>query len=732
MNSIARYFALAHRSLARGSCHIVFVLLVTSRSMAAPTTTNERPLVAWRTWPTTNLQFSDAGTTIAHDGWLRVKARTQAGRAGVTVKLPPSARNLESFAEVAVPVRNLGTNLLRLVLQVGDASATVAADAKSLQGSAEVLLSPDPQPMWLVVPLGDAATNRGPGRFRSMVGQPCDFVRRGVANGASVTTLAIFASGAGAGHEFAVGPVVARGVPASLRDAPEERVFPLFDEFGQYVHRGWLTKIHSESDFAAHEKTETADLAAHPRPENWNRYGGWADGPKHEATGFFRVEKQNGVWWMVDPEGRLFWSHGVVRVGTRIRVGGIYHGTPLPDREKYFRLPAKDSPLGMFYGTEPQSTRGYYVGRDNHVVYDHLEANLTYKYGAQWPAIYATQAQRRLASWGLNSIANSSDPAIYLKRQTPYTAIVYSAPLGQSEFRLAGSTGNWGKLPDPFDPGWRKLIDLTLRTDLGESLNDPWCLGFFVDNELHWGEATHLAEATLHSPREQPAKRAFRSQLQNKYSTIKALNDAWSTQHESWDAWLTATILPDSRHPAVRTDLETFSEEYLVTYFRGCRDAIKAASPNHLYLGCRFSGSGNALVMRIAARYCDVVSINRYTREVKGLSLPEGLDRPILVGEFHFCTMDSPLHPAGLVLVANHADRARAYRTYVESALRNAAIIGTHWFQFYDQPSGGRFDGENYQTGLLDIADTPYEETISACRQIGKSMYQLRVRMETH
>lgn len=528
--------------------------------MAAPTTTNERPLVEWSKWPTTNLQSSGAVTTVAQDGWLRVKARTQAGRAGVTVKLPPSARNLESFAEVAVPVRNLGTNLLRLVLQVDDASAAVAADAKSPQGSAEVLLSPDPQPMWLVVPLGDAATNRGPGRFRSMVGQPCDFVRRGIVNGASVTTLVIFTPASNAGHEFAVGPVVARGVPAPLRDARAERVIPLFDEFGQYLHRDWPAKIHSESDFAAHEKTETADLAAHPRPENWNHYGAWANGPKLEATGFFRVEKQNGVWWMVDPEGRLFWSHGVVRVGTRIRVGGIYHGTPLPDREKYFRLPAKDSPLGVFYGTEPQSTRGYYFGRDNHAVYDHLEANLSRKYGAQWPSNYATQAQRRLASWGLNSIANSSDPAIYLKRQTPYTAIVYSAPLGRSEFRLAGSTGNWGKLPDPFDSGWRKLIDQTLQTDLKESLHDPWCLGFFVDNELHWGEPTHLAEATLRSPREQPAKRAFVSQLQNKYPSIKALDDAWGTQHESWDALLAATVLPDSRRAAVRANLEAFSD----------------------------------------------------------------------------------------------------------------------------------------------------------------------------
>ena len=54
------------------------------------------------------------------------------------------------------------------------------------------------------------------------------------------------------------------------------------------------------------------------------------------------------------------------------------------------------------------------------------------------------------------------------------------------------------------------------------------------------------------------------------------------------------------------------------------------------------------------------------------------------------------------------------------------AIVGTHWFQFYDQPTSGRFDGENYQTGLLDIADTPYAEVIAACRYMGHSLYQIR------
>jgi hypothetical protein len=53
-------------------------------------------------------------------------------------------------------------------------------------------------------------------------------------------------------------------------------------------------------------------------------------------------------------------------------------------------------------------------------------------------------------------------------------------------------------------------------------------------------------------------------------------------------------------------------------------------------------------------------------------------------------------------------------------------VVGTHWFQFYDQPSSGRFDGENYQTGFLDITDTPYPETVEACRAMSRDLYRLR------
>jgi len=707
-------------------CAGLALLWVVARASAGGDADATRAIIDWRTFPKESIEARGAVAAADTNGWLELHTRKESGRVGLKVRPVENSRNLAAFSEIAVPVRNLGSNDLQIILRVDDPSTENLPTVQTRKCIFQTWISPGPDPVWLVVPLGDSKASPLDGRFISMVGQPVDFIRRGAVDGANVSAISIFTPDPDEDHSFAIGPLIVRGSPALFRNWPAEKVFPIVDQFGQYAHRDWTNKIHSAKDFDRQKKLEDADLAANPRPAGWNRYGGWTAGPKLQATGFFRVQKVGGAWWLVDPQGCLFWSHGVVRVGTRVRVGSEYRGTPLTDRESFFKLPGTNSAFGSFYGTEPQSTRRYYVGRDNHAVYDFLEANLFQKYGADWRAGYAVQAQRRLASWGLNTIANSSDPAICSRQQTPYTAIVYSAPLGRSEFRLEGSAGNWGKLPDPFDPGWRQLIDRTLRADLKESLNDPWCIGFFVDNELHWGDVHYIGESTLSSPKDQPAKKAMIEGLKEKYKEIGRLNSAWGTAFIDWDALLGSTRIPPKSRSAVRQDLAAFSELYLAAYFRGCHDAIQTAAPKHMYLGCRFAGSGNDIVMRVAARYCDIVSINRYANSVADLRLPDGLDRPILIGEFHFTAMDAPMQPSGLVLTANHRDRARAYITYVKSALRNPAVIGTHWFQFYDQPATGRFDGENYQTGLLDICDTPYSETVAACRQMGNRLYQIR------
>src|SRR5205823_5767914 len=79
-----------------------------------------------------------------------------------------------------------------------------------------------------------------------------------------------------------------------------EGFFPFIDEFGQYRHKDWPGKVRAAAEFAANVAAEDADLKAHPAPLDRDRWGGWAEGPKQKATGFFHPVQDHGRWWLVD------------------------------------------------------------------------------------------------------------------------------------------------------------------------------------------------------------------------------------------------------------------------------------------------------------------------------------------------------------------------------------------------------------------------------------------------
>lgn len=534
-------------------------------------------------------------------------------------------------------------------------------------------------------------------------------------NLASVKALKICAFKASAGSSFIISDIrFVDGMKAQL--APWMKLdsaafFPFVDRYGQFKYKDWPGKIHSDEELRAAREKEAADLAGHKGASDWSRYGGWKNGPKLEATGHFRVAKVNGKWWMVDPEGYLFWSHGVVRVTTSTGV------TPLDGRKHFFEeLPAEDSEFGTFYYTHDALLKPYYTARNIKETYDSSSSNAYRKYGKDYKSEFADVAHKRLRSWGLNTIANSSDKDICLMDRTPYTdRIEISAPV------IDGTGGLWWQFMDPFNDKFAESVRSQLLARKNQ-LDDPWCLGFFVDNEIKWGDSRHLAKCTAVAPEDQKAKIAMAEWLKSKYADIDALNSAWGTSFASWDGFLANR----KKVPAgADADLEAFNTQLIEAYFSVVRREFKAVAPDVLYLGCRFSGS-NSEVLRIAAKYCDVLSYNIYWSDLKTFALPEGIDKPVMIGEFHFGAMDRGMFHPGLCYTRNQTERAEMYYRYVRSALEHPNLIGTHWHQFSDQACTGRFDGENFQVGFTDICDTPYYETVGKLREIGYDMYNIR------
>lgn len=490
--------------------------------------------------------------------------------------------------------------------------------------------------------------------------------------------------------------------------------FPLLDEFGQLKNRDWKGKVHSLEELINSKESELDDMKANTAKPDWNKYGGWQKGPQLKATGSFRTEKLDGRWWLVDPSGCLFWSHGL---GTVM----LDEATPITEREHYFSYLPDSSAYHEFYGNHTYSPKGYYRGRSMRVFRQHAW-NLFKKYGDQWRTICGELAHKRLRSWNMNTIGGWSDSNIFGLSKTPYTET-----LSSNSQRIEGSEGQWYKFPDPFDPVLRSALIADVNR-IRKSTNDPFCIGYFVDNELYWGDDSYIARAVVQSGPDQPAKKAMVDFLQKKYKNIESFNRSRNTGYTSWKEVLESSA--DSNLSL--EDLKLFSAEVAGQYFRIIKETLGEVAPGKLYLGCRFDfhyypaedTTGNWAV-RIAGKYCDVVSFNRYRYSALDL-VPLDADKPIMIGEWHMGALDRGMLHFSLRFAEDQENRAEMYKYYIQSCLENPWIVGAHWFQYYDEPTLGRFDGENYNTGFLDVCDRPYSEMVRAARETGASMYQIR------
>lgn len=474
-----------------------------------------------------------------------------------------------------------------------------------------------------------------------------------------------------------------------------ERFFPCIDRFGQYIHGEWPGKIQSEEDLRSCLREEERNLR--PPVSGWNGYGGWTGGPQLKATGFFRTEKYQGKWWLVDPSGRLFFSRGINSVRyTDVLTGGAGY-------ERFFagKSPRKDKRFG--FTTE----------------------NLRKKYGADYREKFGRFMLRRMADWGFNTIGNWSTHEICRMRRIPY---MVNLPLPSGLPRL-GKDGFYDVFDPAFEPGMRRIFG----KEFDWCRNDPWCVGIFVGNELRFSNRKRsLGSDALIAEPSTAAKKELLKDLRLKYGSISALNAVWKTALADWEELMRMRKLPEGN--AWHEDIDDFFEKSVRRFFTVSKAAVKAGSPNTLYLGSRlFVGYDytNDRLNRAAADCCDVVSYNLYQPNYDHFA-PHGMpDVPILITE----TTVGGDRERGMWGVHSNPGtmpgaRREVFLCQYESAARHPNLVGIHFFTLFDQPILGRWDGENCSFGLLDITDTPYEDITKANREFSETVYEYRLKTQ--
>jgi hypothetical protein len=397
----------------------------------------------------------------------------------------------------------------------------------------------------------------------------------------------------------------------------------------------------------------TEAAALRMAPTNRCPYGGFP-GTTAKATGFFRVEQIEGRWWFVCPDGHLFYSTGLNGVGN-------YSGTRVGSREDLFA--ALPPPL------TPRSGAGRAAGASFYTW------NLQRRYGEDWRPKWAESTAQRLAAWGFNTVHNwGASRQTQAEPRVPYAAMLRG---WQADLMIMG-------MPDVYAEDFAARVDEAAASQLAPLQDDPYVLGYFIGNEPPWpGREGQLCDAILAGPP---------SEIQKRLEAHLAEGDTASRRRE-------------------------FAFAAFQHYVETINAAVRRHDPHHLNLGIRFGGDPSEGVIK-AARGFDVFSVNIYSYgpgRAKLDSLYALVQRPILMGEFHIGVPGRGL-ASGLVQAANQEERAAGYRYYVEQCAAHPAMVGTHWFQWLDQPATGRHDGENYNIGFIDVTDRPYEEMVAGAK----------------
>jgi hypothetical protein len=436
---------------------------------------------------------------------------------------------------------------------------------------------------------------------------------------------------------------------------------PLVDELGQWISAEWLGKARSAEELKTAWQEEEKSLQV-DKPL-MSGYGGFI-GTKAKATGFFRVQKINERWWFIDPEGQLFWSNGSCCIEPRSDLSRV------KGREYIFAALPPAEITASFQQSSRRGNTSFYTW------------NLYRRFGPDWYQKWADLTFRRMDNWGLNTIGNWSDTNLGNKNRKAYVATLNGWGI---------ENGIMG-MPDVYDPGYPSRVDSAAALQCASKKEDKFLLGYFIGNEPPWpGREDELAQLILEG-------------------NVTPMQTELKKYLSSGDS-------PERRNEFIYQTYTRFLDIV-------CK-AIKRHDPNHLNLGLRLGGENPDEIIKASKPYFDVFSINIYDYSAKPemvQNIYELTGLPVIIGEFHFGVPVRGLAP-GLAQTSNLEERAVAYRYYVENAAANPAIIGTHWFQWIDQPSTGRFDGENYNIGFVDVTDRPYQDMVNAAKDIFRRLY---------
>ncbi|WP_337748309.1 hypothetical protein [Victivallis vadensis] len=466
------------------------------------------------------------------------------------------------------------------------------------------------------------------------------------------------------------------------------------DRYGQAAELDWPEKVSDDSELRNDLERETKELAGVKRESGrFDRYGGVRSGRTLRATGFFRVEKVEGRWWLVTPEGNLFYLQGV-------------DGVPYNEHGYFTQVNRPDGSRRDLF-TEGVPDPGQFPAawsKDKKCV-SFLTANIRRKYGPDYHKRWMDLTTGRLLAWGFNSIGKWNNP--FVVKEMPFL---------------------WDQgllIRDPYDPDFERSAEKQIKAMCAGLKNNPFLIGYQLANESGWNR--HSVDARLKDVSgKSHAKRALLEQLAA--ATGGKPGKFFGLPEESIDRLMLKKL--DFRKVPSR-ELDAFILKSSQRYHSTLRRLIRLYDPNHLFLGASHCSKQDIRWIEGAAEFVDIVPLHLYDMNnawILNFVLPvlKRLDKPYAQLEFSFTTTLRGFRPFGdrKSIVASHRDRGRAFQYSTERMAAEPLCVGTAYFLMYDQPLTSRgHDNEAFNFGLIDVTDRPYREMIASVKEANARLF---------
>ena len=384
---------------------------------------------------------------------------------------------------------------------------------------------------------------------------------------------------------------------------------------------------------------------------------------------------------------------------------------------------------GRFWLADPEGYLCYHTGiaAVNINESPRIEENAVKEYGST--ANWANRTAKRLREIGFNATGAWSNERALENCETPvgicgmcYFITIYADQNGATESSVGHKTFSQNNTIPVFDPAFEKFAFDYAEERTESFRNKPKIVGWFSDNELPANYNALDRYLTLN-----PGKEI------NHYSLAVA-----------WEFVKRETGLPNPVLDDITGGMYLkFRGLVANRYFRVVSGALKAADPNHLYLGCRFMYLGRQFVegtllcesmLEAAGRWCDVVSINYYMDWTPD---PEAIrnwcqwsGKPFIITEWYAMARDSKLKcssGAGF-RVNTQAERGIFYQNFALALLECPFCVGFHWFKYMDNdPDFTEAEASN-RDGNKGIVSSDFEEwtcLTNAMKELNDQIYPL-------